>query len=318
MPSDLAYYPTTTIDASPAALPREGEGLVDCDEHARVVADLRTMDGWLADAQREIDRLRAELAKRDDLIAHCKIGEAGWQEEAKGLEAKVRNLQANLDGAHRELAGLRTQLATWENAGRDLGAVIATRDREIASLRENLEGRYSYEGSLQADVHVMVHAADDLALQLSEAKATITALRSQLTRAEAIEEATRALRDHLRPRSGQRWAADAEAALSRVDAALVSPSPRDTAEGERPSIMEGIAALRAAGGSDWDKVTDVRAFLGRDEDEKLEKLARLAVEAAKLNRGTDRAKFFHAMTALEIAAVAALGQTPEATPCPSR
>lgn len=138
------------------------------------------------------------------------------------LEAKVRNLQANLDAAHRELASLRTQLATWENAGRDLGAVIATRDetilvrdamiadleetnerqnealhqsRESADessrhariLEENLEGRDSFACMLQKDVHTLVEAADDLAGQLSEAKATITSLRTQLTRAAAIE-----------------------------------------------------------------------------------------------------------------------------------
>lgn len=242
MPSDLAYYPTTTIDASPTTLPREGEGLVG-ESRASVVRRYQNalneqgerlveIHRKLSDREVELITLRADLAKRDEMVAFLKEQNACLEERVESriimttnLEAKVRNLQANLDGAHRERAQrdetIAKQEESNENLWRDMNKVRAS-NGELRNERDEA----------RSVLDARNREWSELNRKWSEARDTLTSLRTQLARAEAIEEATRALRDHLRPRGGQRWAADAEAALSRVDAALASPSPRDTAEGE--------------------------------------------------------------------------------------
>lgn len=205
---------TFTVDTSPAALPREGEGAwrehaanteLETQLHVTVENVIYWRDrcdevrGENRSLCKEVERLTTVLAQRDDLIAHYKIGEAGWREEAKGLEAKARNLQANLDDAHRELAK------------RD--EAIAEKDQWIAASHENLAM---------------------LANSLSDAKLEAASLRSQLARAGAIEEAAAAYLS-LFPEDNLYFpmAKQANRRLKDLLCSSPSPGPRGTAEGEQ-------------------------------------------------------------------------------------
>lgn len=222
---------------------------------------------------------------RDDEIASLKADHA---EATRIFKHYTEHLKANLDSADRE---------RWE-----FRAELAERDETIAEVVEE---------SVK-----LLKANCDKAQEIGS-------LRTQLDRAGAIEEAAREV-DRIRWKFDDNidsWAL--KHAIDRLATALASPSPRDTAEGERKPKCpgpEGIAAIRAAGGSDWDKVTDVRAFLGRDEDERVARLIRAAdtaiadhYEAGGIGRVVEELR----ESAEACRGLAELDKT-EATQCPSR
>lgn len=58
-------------------------------------------------------------------------------------------------------------------------------------------------------------------------------------------------------------------------------------DGKQPRLSETIRAIRAAGGSDWDKIDDVAGFLAPDDPDGAE-IAHLRAEVERLRADRDR------------------------------
>lgn len=196
--------------------------------------------------------LRAELAQRDDLIAHYEIAEKGWQEENKSAEAKNAALIKQNEfllgvtaEQEKEIADLRTQLAEAQN-DEPIGDAFG----EDASDEEEAFVKALPTVAEVVDAHDKVVNGALGRLVAHADKATITSLRAQLARGAAIEEAARAiyatgdeLFGHIEGGFSLYHDGRASDELAAFRDALVawplasSPGPRGTAEGESRESM---------------------------------------------------------------------------------
>lgn len=264
-------YVTTT-----AAIPREGEGLVivvaRTDDEARnepwkltqverQQRTIKTLQGMNRQQQKDTNKLKH---KAERLLLEARKQRDDLREERKHLVAEIAK-QSDL------IAHYKIGEAGWQEEAKGLKAELAKRDETIAEKDQWIEG-------LRQEV-------SGLKFEIANGAATITSLRSQLARGAAIEAKVKELTECDRPSVTAGLTQVPCRLLNDLEALLASPSPGPGAaepEGEpkRTDIMEAFEALRVAGGSAWDTVDDVRAFLGRDEDERQAKVARL-FEAAK-------------------------------------
>lgn len=148
---------------------------------------------------------------------------------------------------HAKAASLERLVAIYRNREERILGDLRKRDETIADQSRAIKRRDTLTTALREDRDVLRRDLDERDREMAEKDAVIAAqegqlkgrdetnfklcrdlisLRSQLARAAAIEAAARGLRDHMRRQAGPMgWVPETEAALSRVDSALASPSP---------------------------------------------------------------------------------------------
>lgn len=133
MPTDPTCFPTTTIDASPAAIPREGPAAEDTrrlvlalyEEIAGLETELAEAEAKNAALLQQNEFLHGSLAEQEQEIAELKTEAEASEETFRWATATEAEVQKGILGLQSTITSLRAQLAraaAIEEAARGVGA----------------------------------------------------------------------------------------------------------------------------------------------------------------------------------------------------